>query len=59
MMMLEWDAEVDLPADVVSITLLLLAQGIEVLLDLEPDGRRRGVRKVVCELRSVHLGRCS
>lgn len=62
MLMMDVDVDVDgggegqddLPADVVRIELLLLAQGIEVLPDLEPDGQRRRVREVVCELRGVH-----
>lgn len=41
-------------ADKVSIALLLVRQGVKMLLDLEPDDRRRGIRQVLREFLSVH-----
>lgn len=41
-------------ADEVCVALVLVIEGIEVLLDLEPHGRRRRVRKEVLQLVVVH-----
>ena len=41
-------------ADKVSIALLLVRQGVKVLLDLEPDDRRRGIGQVLGEFLGVH-----
>lgn len=37
-----------------SIALLLVRQGIKVLLNLEPDDRRRGIGQVLREFLGVH-----
>lgn len=44
-------------ADVVSISLLAWRQSLEMLLNLERHNRRRRVRKVIHQLRSVHCAR--
>lgn len=44
----------DLLADKVSIALLLISEGLEVLLNLKPDDRGRLVSEVVGQLVRVH-----
>lgn len=45
-------------ADEVSITLLLVGQSIEVLLDLQSDNAGRRVSEIVFQIVGVHFGGC-
>lgn len=54
---LDGRAMCDIPGDVVSIKLLLIAQSIKMLLDLESDSGRWAVSQVVSKLLSIH-GAC-
>jgi hypothetical protein len=46
--------EGSLPANEVSIALLLLIQGFEMLLNHQIDSTRRGIRKEVLEFLDIH-----
>lgn len=48
------EAYMHLLADKVGVALLLVCQGVKVLLDLEPDDRRRGIGQVLGEFLGVH-----
>lgn len=47
------------PADEVSISLLFLRQGVEVLLDLKPHHARGRISKIVAKILGVHVDETS
>jgi hypothetical protein len=51
-----WMGRACILADEVSITLLLVGQGVEVLGNLEPHDARRGICEIATEVFGIHGG---